>query len=90
LLKELEEHDVMTVGTATSGGIALPDARFPEAPLVIFMGNEGSGLPEAVTAALDLLVTIPMPAGVDSFGVNAAAAVVLYAVRQQTKQNPAD
>jgi TrmH family RNA methyltransferase len=90
LLNDLRQHDVLTIGTAAGGGVLLPEARFPERPLAVFMGNEGSGLPEVVTAALDLLVTIPMPPGVDSFAVNAAAAVVLYAARYQTKQNPAD
>jgi TrmH family RNA methyltransferase len=90
LLNDLSRHEVMTVGTAASGGIPLPNARFPETSLAIFLGNEGSGLPKAVADALDLLVTIPMPPGVDSFAVNAAAAVVLYAARYQTKQNPTD
>lgn len=47
-------------------------------PQALFMGNEGSGLPDSVVAVLDERVTIPMPIGVDSFSVNAAAAVLLY------------
>lgn len=89
LLQDLRQHDMMTIGTAATGGFPLPEVVFPERGLAILMGNEGQGLPEAVTAALDLLVTIPMSPGVDSFAVNAAAAIILYAARQQTKQNPA-
>lgn len=47
-------------------------------PPALFMGNEGAGLPDAVVRVLDERVTIPMPEGVDSFSVNAAAAVLLY------------
>lgn len=47
-------------------------------PPALFMGNEGAGLPDAVVQVLDEPVTIPMPPGVDSFSVNAAAAVLLY------------
>lgn len=53
------------------------------APPALFMGNEGSGLPDAIVRALDQPVTIPMPEGVDSFSVNAAAAVLLYELRRR-------
>lgn len=52
-------------------------------PPALFMGNEGSGLPDAIVRALDQPVTIPMPEGVDSFSVNAAAAVLLYELRRR-------
>lgn len=47
-------------------------------PPALFMGNEGAGLPDSVVRELDEPVTIPMPTGVDSFSVNAAAAILLY------------
>lgn len=49
----------------------------------LFMGNEGSGLPDEVVRVLDEPVTIPMPEGVDSFSVNAAAAVLLYELQRR-------
>ncbi len=52
-------------------------------PPALFMGNEGSGLPDDVVRVLDEPVTIPMPVGVDSFSVNAAAAVLLYELRRR-------
>lgn len=52
-------------------------------PPALFMGNEGAGLPDAVVRVLDEPVTIPMPDGVDSFSVNAAAAVLLYELRRR-------
>jgi len=48
----------------------------------VFVGGEAFGLPDAVAAALDQRVSIPMPAGVDSFSVNAAAAILLYELRR--------
>ena len=46
------------------------------------MGNEAQGLPPEVAAAVDVCVTIPMAPGVDSFSVNAAAAIVLYELQR--------
>jgi tRNA G18 (ribose-2'-O)-methylase SpoU len=41
------------------------------------MGNEYWGLPDELLAQMDVRVTIPMAEGVDSFSVNAAAAIIL-------------
>lgn len=45
---------------------------------VLLVGSEGFGLPEALLRAADEEVTIPIAAGVDSLGVAAATAVLLY------------
>ena len=54
------------------------------------MGNEAQGLPAEIQAALNFNLTIPMPEGVDSYSVNAAAAIILYtaAQAQNRKINP--
>lgn len=86
LLADLRAHGVMTVAAATTGGIPLP--QLAGGPLgeargvAILMGNEAEGLPAAVAAAVDRRLTIPMAAGVDSYSVNAAAAILLYAAGQ--------
>ena len=80
LLDELAGLGVVTVGTAVSGAAPLPQLRFDASRLVVFMGSEAAGLPPALHARLDQRVTIPMAPGVDSFAVNAAAAIVLYAL----------
>lgn len=56
----------------------LPVAR-PER-LVLMVGSEGEGLPGPLIAAADREVTIPIAPGVDSLGVAAATAVLLYAL----------
>ena len=81
LLDELRAAGVRTVGAVTRGGVA--PSRLPRAPrsataTALLVGSEAFGLHPAEAAALDERVTIPMAAGVDSFSVNAAAAVLLY------------
>ena len=84
LLADLRANGLSSVAAATTGGIPLPRAA-GELPatargVAILMGNEAQGLPPAVAAAVDLRLTIPMAAGVDSYSVNAAAAILLYAL----------
>jgi len=47
------------------------------------LGTEGTGLSPAAIAAADLVVKIPMMAGVDSLNVAAASAVAFWASRQR-------
>ncbi len=56
---------------------------FSDAGTAVLVGSEAWGLPDAVQRAVDHLVSIPMTAGVDSFSVNAAAAIVLYEIGRQ-------
>ncbi|MEZ4515982.1 MAG: RNA methyltransferase [Chloroflexota bacterium] len=78
----LRERGIHTIATVATGGIALPEYTLPQQPTAVLMGNEGKGLPENIQQAVDSVVTIPMPDGVDSFAVNAAAAIVLYALQR--------
>ena len=57
-----------------------------DGPLAVRMGNEAQGLPPEVAAAVDVCVTIPRAPGVDSYSVNAAAAIVLYELQRRQKQ----
>lgn len=79
----LEATDGMTrLAAVAQDGKAPWDVTIDKPP-ALFMGNEGAGLPDAVVRVLDEPVTIPMPEGVDSFSVNAAAAVLLYELRRR-------
>lgn len=83
MLDDLGRGGVVTVGAVAAGGAPLPAFAWPRRPVAVLMGNEAEGLPAEVAAAVDYAVTIPMAAGVDSYSVNAAAAIICFA-RQWT------
>ena len=51
--------------------------------IALVIGNEGAGPQEALLAAADAVVGIPMAAGAESLNAAAAAAVVMYEARRQ-------
>lgn len=53
----------------------------PPDKLALILGTEGDGLKRQTIAAADVVVRIPMQAGVDSLNVAAAAAVAFWATR---------
>jgi RNA methyltransferase, TrmH family len=65
------------VGTAATGGTSYLDVDFA-GDVAFVLGNEASGLPGELDAALDACVTIPMAAGPESLNVAVAAAVLCF------------
>lgn len=57
---------------------------------VLLLGRESAGVPDAVHAACDLRVTIPLAAGARSLNVATAAALVLSEALRQTRGFPGD
>jgi 23S rRNA (guanosine2251-2'-O)-methyltransferase len=51
--------------------------------VVLVLGSEGSGLRPRVAGACDELVALPLLGSVESLGVSAAAAALLYEILQQ-------
>lgn len=47
-------------------------------PVLILLGNEGAGLPDALVAEADVRITVPMRPGVDSLNVAVTAALLLW------------
>lgn len=80
LLRVLRANNVLTIGAATEAAVLLPNAVFEHKDTALFVGNEGKGLSAQLRNQLDQLVAIPMEAAIDSFSVNAATAVILYAI----------
>ncbi len=78
LTASLSALDVVCAGATLVGGTPLPEIRWPEGPVAIMMGNEAEGLATALRQQLDIAFTIPMAPGIDSYSVNAAAAIALY------------
>ncbi len=59
--------------------------RYPS-PTFILVGNESQGLPEALLAAADRVVSIPMRGKADSLNVAVAASVLAYEVYNQQRR----
>ena len=51
-----------------------------EGPVALVLGEEAEGLPEPWAGGCDLLLRIPMRAGVDSLNVSVAAGILLHAL----------
>ena len=77
---ELRSAGVRTIGAVTSGGQAPQELsrRGAAGGTALVLGSEAFGLSEQDQALLDARVTIPMAGGVDSYSVNASAAVLLW------------
>ena len=56
-------------------------------PVAILIGNEGNGLSDAVAAAADVLVRIPMEGSVESLNAAVSGSVVGYEVLRQRRNS---
>ncbi|MAT95936.1 MAG: hypothetical protein CL608_02115 [Anaerolineaceae bacterium] len=83
LFAALQTTAVQTIGTVAEGGVLLPQLAVSTGGTAVFMGSEYWGLPAELLIRLDQRVTIPMIDGIDSFSVNAAAAIVLYELQRR-------
>jgi TrmH family RNA methyltransferase len=79
---DLRRAGFRTVGATSRGGRPLPRADLSHPRIALFVGSEAFGLPAAVVERLDDRVTIPMGSSIDSYSVNAAAAILLWAIGQ--------
>lgn len=68
---------------STTGDVALPTARFAGGD-VLLLGSESAGVPDAVRAAADLVVRIPLVPGLRSLNVAVAAGIALGEALRQT------
>ena len=86
LMDDLARHGWLRVAAASRGGTPLPEADLgPDRSVAVLLGSEAFGLPEEVRRAADRVVTVPMVEGVDSYSVNAAAAVILYEITRRRR-----
>ncbi|MEX2606962.1 MAG: RNA methyltransferase [Kiritimatiellia bacterium] len=82
-LRALRELEFETVATVCRDAEPLPDVVLRSPRTALVLGSEAFGLPYELVAQLDRRVTIPMPEGVDSYSINAAAAVLAYTFMQK-------
>jgi 23S rRNA (guanosine2251-2'-O)-methyltransferase len=79
-LEELKEAGAWTYGLAAGeGSHSYLDEPFDRATVLV-LGAEGEGLHQKIRERCDGLLSIPMPGGIESLNVSAAAAVTLFRV----------
>ena len=77
LLARLKNIGYRIVGLTGRGDTELHQLD-PHRPMAVVLGSEGSGLDDAVLAAVDVQVRIPIRPEVESLGVAAAGAVAFF------------
>ena len=85
-MQNLQELEVETFASCFDNAETLPEVQPSRSKLALLLGCEAFGLPDQVSAACDRRVSIPMPEGVNSFSVNAAAAILSYTLLQAGKE----
>ena len=73
---------------SSHGDTRLPDMRFAAGDVLLF-GSEGAGVPDAVHAAADARVRIPMAPGFRSLNVAVSAGIALAEALRKTGGFPA-
>ncbi len=69
-------------GTGARATVPYDSPDYKGAGVVLVLGSEGSGLRPRVAGACDQLIALPMLGRVESLGVSAAAAALLYEILQ--------
>lgn len=78
----LHGRGIETIASVCRDATPLPRFQTQAPHLALVMGSEAFGLPGDIAHRLRRRVTIPMPPGVDSYSINAAAAVLAYTLLQ--------
>lgn len=77
----------IVVGTHLSGRRDYREVDYRR-PVLLLMGNEQSGLPDALADACDVLVRIPQAGKADSLNLAVATAVMLFEIRRDALRLP--
>lgn len=72
----------IVAGTHLRGAVDYRGPDYGRRPVVLLMGNEQQGLPEALTGACDLLLRIPQAGRADSLNLAVATGVMLFEIRR--------
>lgn len=82
LLRRAKESGLRILGTVVEGGVPYWNVDW-QGPVLLMLGNEGSGLSPELVVEADALLTIPLSSGVESLNVAVAAAPLLLERRRQ-------
>ncbi len=72
----------LVAGTHLKGSVDYRTVDYSGRPVVLLMGNEQQGLPQALADACDRLVRIPQAGRADSLNLAVATGVMLYEIRR--------
>jgi TrmH family RNA methyltransferase len=84
VLDALSGWGLRRLGTAARRGTAYTAADLAT-PVAIVMGNEATGIPDALAGAIDEWITIPMAGRAESLNVGTAAAVLCFEAARQRR-----
>jgi 23S rRNA (guanosine2251-2'-O)-methyltransferase len=73
---------------AASAPVAYDVPDYRGSGVVLVLGSEGSGLRPRVAGACDQLIALPLLGRIESLGVSAAAAAILYEILQSRSRAP--
>ena len=88
-LAQVRQADCWVYGASVADDAVPYNSPDYSGGVVLVLGSEGSGLRPRVAAACDQLVSLPLHGRVDSLGVSAAAAALLYGILQ-SREAPLD
>ncbi|MEO0539838.1 MAG: RNA methyltransferase [Cyanobacteria bacterium P01_A01_bin.105] len=78
----IQQRDYRRVALTVTGALPLTEYRFSP-NTVLVLGQELTGVPDAVLAVCDDAIAIPQYGQVESLNVHTAAAIALYEYRRQ-------
>jgi len=73
---------VSVVATHLAGAVDYRTIDYKKKPVVLLMGNEQSGLPEALAREADALARIPQAGRADSLNLAIATGIMLFEARR--------
>jgi TrmH family RNA methyltransferase len=86
-LSIMKSQKLRLVATSSHKSKSLAEANL-SAPLAIFIGSEGAGVPRDLLAKMDEVVAIPHSPMVESLNAGVAASIVLYEVARRKNNSP--
>jgi 23S rRNA (guanosine2251-2'-O)-methyltransferase len=87
-IRRLSRMGLWTVGLDTGGDRGLWGLDLLAEPVAIVVGAEGRGLSRLARDRVDVVVSIPMAAGVESLNASVAASLALFELRRRRAASP--
>ena len=88
LLRAKQRNDAWIIGLDAAGPRSLYElASLGDAPLIVVIGAEGSGLSQLVQKRCDELVSIPLRGSLASLNASVAGAVAMFELGRHRKGN---